>query len=124
MHAGTGVDPVRMGLDGRGALFVVGSMAEMSRAAARRLVEDDTVMHLPVTPETLLADANARTALATRVGERLSAGGDVLVEIVLDGEPDMSLGSRLAHALADALSSEATRIGASLPRGARPPLPC
>lgn len=106
------LDPVRMGLDGRGALFVVGSMAETSRAAARRLVADDAVMHLPVTPETLLTDANTRTALAARVGEHLSTGGDVLVEIVLDGEPDMSLGPRLAQALAEALSSEATRIGA------------
>jgi len=106
------LDPVRIGPDGRGALFVVGSMAEISRAAAQRLVADDAVLHLPVTPETLLTDADARAALAARVAERLAAGGDVLVEIVLAGEPDMSLGPRLAQALADALASVAERIGA------------
>ena len=108
------LDPVHIEPDGRGALFVVGSMAAVSRAAARRLVADGAVLHRPVTPETLLAEAeaDARADLAARVGEHLAAGGDVLVEIVLAGEPDMSLGPRLALALADALASQAGRIGA------------
>ncbi|WP_342165914.1 four-carbon acid sugar kinase family protein [Methylobacterium sp. SD21] len=107
-----GLDPVRIGPDGRGALFVVGSMADISRVGARRLVADGAVLHLPVTPHTLLADADGRAGLAAQVAERLAAGGDVLVEIVLAGEPDMSLGLRLAHALADALASVAGQIGA------------
>lgn len=106
------LDPVCIGREGHGALFVVGSMAEISRAAARRLVADGSVMHLPVTPETLLTDSDARADLATRVAERLAAGRDVLVEIVLAGEPDTSLGPQLAHALADALGPVAEWVGA------------
>lgn len=106
------LEPVRIGPDGRGALFVVGSMAEISRAGARRLVADGAVLHLPVTPETLLTDPAGRAGLAVRVADRLAEGGDVLVEIVLADEPDMSLGPELANALAGALAPVAGRIGA------------
>ncbi|GJD35027.1 four-carbon acid sugar kinase family protein [Methylobacterium aerolatum] len=105
-------DPVRTGPNGGGTLLVVGSMSEVSRAAARRLVSGGAVLHLPVTPQTLLAEPQGRAELATRVAARLASGDDALVEIVLAGEPDMSLGPRLAHALAEALAPVAGRIGA------------
>lgn len=104
--------PVRIAPDRRGSLLVVGSLAEVSRAGARRLLADGAVAHLPVAPETLLEAVEGRPDLATPLAERLAAGQDVLVEIMLGGEPDMSLGPRLAHALADALAPIAGRIGA------------
>ena len=44
--------------------------------------------------------------------KRLSGGGDALVEIMMDDEPDLSLGPRLSLGLADALQSVAPAIGA------------
>ncbi len=44
--------------------------------------------------------------------EGLIAGGDVLVEIVMDDNPKMSLGPQLAQNLADALMPVASSIGA------------
>ena len=104
-------EPVRITPDGRGTLLVVGSLAEISRAGARRLVADGGVAHLPVSPETLLA-REGQGSLATQLAEWLTTGQDVLVEIMFGGEPDMSLGPRLAHALAEALAPTAGRIGA------------
>jgi uncharacterized protein YgbK (DUF1537 family) len=43
---------------------------------------------------------------------RLAGGGDALIEIMMDAEPDLSLGPRLSLGLADALRSEAPAIGA------------
>jgi D-threonate/D-erythronate kinase len=44
--------------------------------------------------------------------KRLSGGGDALIEIMMDDQPDMSLGPQLAQGLADALQSVAPAIGA------------
>lgn len=104
--------PVRIAPEARGSLLVVGSLAEVSRVSARRLLADGAVAHLPVTAETLLADAEGRAGLAAAVGTRLSRGEDALVEIVIGSEPDMSLGPRLAQALAEALLPVAEQIGA------------
>jgi uncharacterized protein YgbK (DUF1537 family) len=95
-----------------GTLIVVGSLAGASRSAARKLVASGTVTHLPVTPEVLLGDKAGQAALAARVTEGLIAGGDVLVEIVMDDNPKMSLGPQLAQNLADALMPVAPSIGA------------
>jgi 4-hydroxythreonine-4-phosphate dehydrogenase len=95
-----------------GSLIVVGSLAAASRAAARRLAGCDGVTHLPVDPGTLLADGPDRAAFADRVAAILEAGGDALVEITTAGEPDMTLGPRLARGLAEALDPVAHRIGA------------
>lgn len=105
------LEPVRIAPDRRGSLLVVGSLAEVSRAGTRRLLADGAVVHLPVAPETLLA-ADGPSQLATPIAARLAAGQDVLVEILLAGEPDMRLGPRLAQALADALAPIAGQIGA------------
>ncbi|MDP4023603.1 four-carbon acid sugar kinase family protein [Methylobacterium sp. NEAU 140] len=105
-------EPVRIAPDGRGTLIVVGSLAAASRAGARKLAAGGDVAHLTVTPETLLGDPAGRTALAARVAARLAASGDALVEITMPAEPDMSLGPRLAAALAEALAPVADGIGA------------
>ena len=104
-------EPVRIRPDRRGTLLVVGSLAEVSRAGAKRLVADSAVAHLPVSPETLLA-SEGQGHLTAELAERLTAGQDVLVEILIGADPDMSLGPRLAHGLADALAPIAHQIGA------------
>jgi uncharacterized protein YgbK (DUF1537 family) len=108
-----GAEALQIPKSNAGTLIVVGSLAGASRAAARALEATGTVMHFPVTPETLLGDAGAaRAALAAGVSARLSAGGDALVEITMDDNPDMALGARLATGLADALQTVAPAIGA------------
>ena len=44
--------------------------------------------------------------------KRLLGGGDALIEIMMDDEPDLSRGPQLAQALADALQPVAPAIGA------------
>jgi D-threonate/D-erythronate kinase len=105
-------EPVRIAPSQCGALIVVGSLAAASRAAARNLAAEGRVTHLPVAPGTLLGDAAGKAALAARIAGVTAAGGDVLVEIAMDGAPDMSLGPRLVQGLADALEPVAARIGA------------
>ncbi|KQP75188.1 hypothetical protein ASF60_08350 [Methylobacterium sp. Leaf113] len=95
-----------------GSLIVVGSLAAASRAAMRRLAAQDHVVHLPVSPDTLLGDLAGRADLAARVAAVIAAGDDALVEIAIGDALDMSLGPRLARALAEALDPIATRIGA------------
>jgi uncharacterized protein YgbK (DUF1537 family) len=95
-----------------GTLIVVGSLAGASRSAARKLVASGAVTHLPVAPDTLLGDAKGHSALAADVIETLSAGRDVLVEIMMDENPTMSLGPQLAQKLADALAPVASKMGA------------
>lgn len=111
-HPSAGLAPVRIAPEGRGSLLVVGSLAQVSRESARRLLADGAVAHLPVTPETLLTDAAGRAKLAPALAERLGRGEDALVEIVIGDDPDMSLGPRLAQALAEALAPVALQIGA------------
>ena len=95
-----------------GTLIVVGSLAAVSRAAARKLAASGAVITISVAPETLLDDRADRSTLATQVIERLAAGSDVLVEIAMTNEPDLSLGARLAGGLADTLVQVVPQIGA------------
>lgn len=96
----------------RGALIVVGSLAAVSRAGARRLAKSGDVVHAPVTPELLLEDRAARAALGRRAAAALDAGQDVLVEIVVGDAPDLAIGPALVDALAEALAPAADRMGA------------
>lgn len=97
----------------KGTLIVVGSLAENSRAGARKLVADGAVSYVPAAPEVLLAgDGAGRAALGRDVAERLAAGEDVLVEILMGQSIDMSLGSRLAAGLASALAVVPPAVGA------------
>jgi D-threonate/D-erythronate kinase len=107
------VEALQIPASASGTLIVVGSLAGASRAAARALEATGTVMHFPVTPETLLGhDGAGRAALAAGVTARLAGGGDALVEITMDSRPDMALGARLASSLAEALQTVAPVVGA------------
>lgn len=97
----------------KGTLMVVGSLAATSRAGARKLVDDGLVSYVPAPPEVLLAgDKAGRVALGREVASRLAAGEDVLVEILMGESIDMSLGSRLAAGLANALEAAPSALGA------------
>jgi uncharacterized protein YgbK (DUF1537 family) len=112
LNAGDVAEPPQMTASASGTLIVVGSLAGASRSAARELEATGTVAHFPVAPETLLDGGAGRGSLAADVMKQLSGGGDALIEIMMDDEPDLSLGPRLSQALADALQSVAPAIGA------------
>jgi uncharacterized protein YgbK (DUF1537 family) len=111
-EAGDITEPPRMRPSASGTLIVVGSLAGASRSAARELEATGSVKHFPVAPQTLLNGGAGRGSLAGDVMKRLLGGGDALIEIMMDDEPDLSLGPRLAQRLADALQSVAPAIGA------------
>jgi uncharacterized protein YgbK (DUF1537 family) len=111
LDADNEVEALRIPTSASGTLIVVGSLAGASRAAARKLAATGTVEHFPVAPEALL-DSSVGSILAADVMKRLSAGGDALVEIMMNDQPDMSLGPKLAQALAEALAPAASAIGA------------
>jgi uncharacterized protein YgbK (DUF1537 family) len=95
-----------------GFLMVVGSLATASREGARKLVAGGRVAHVPVSPEALLNDASERAEIGRAVAALLESGEDVLVEIRMDGAPDMALGPGLAEGLAGALTPAASRMSA------------
>lgn len=95
-------------------LFVVGSVAEASRAAAVVLAADTAVCRLTVTPDILRGGPHSpgwapsqRAILAA-----LDDGRDLLVEIASGSDPDLSQGGALARRLAQLLQPAAPRIGA------------
>jgi D-threonate/D-erythronate kinase len=112
LDVGNVADPPRIMASASGTLIVVGSLAGASRSAARELEATGTVKHFPVAPETLLSGGAGAGSLAAGVMRRLSGGGDALIEIMMDDEPDLSLGPRLSLGLAEALQSIAPAIGA------------
>jgi len=112
LEAGDVAAPPRLAASASGTLIVVGSPAGASRTAARELEATGTVRHFPVAPRALLDGSAGRGSLATGVIQRLSGGGDALIEIMMDGQLDLSLGPRLSLALADALQAVAPAIGA------------
>ncbi len=112
LHEALPTEPVRLPRSPLGSLIVVGSLAAASRSATRALAGQDGVVHLPVSPETLLGDPAGGAAFADRVGTVLAGGDDALVEIAVAGALDMTLGPRLARVLAKTLDPVAGRIGA------------
>jgi uncharacterized protein YgbK (DUF1537 family) len=111
-EAGDAAEPPPMTASACGTLIVVGSLAGASRSAARELEASGTVAHFAVAPQALLNGGAGRGSLAADVMARLSGGDDALIEIMMDDEPDMSLGPLLSQALAEALRSVAPAIGA------------
>ena len=111
-EAGDAAELPRITVSASGTLIVVGSLAGASRSAARELVATGTVKHFPVAPATLLDGGAGGGSLAADVTKRLCGGGDALIEIMMDDEPDLSLGPRLSQALSEALQSVAPAIGA------------
>ncbi|WP_284946319.1 four-carbon acid sugar kinase family protein [Acidisoma cladoniae] len=116
---GEGV-PVVMPVDVTGGiLFVVGSIAEASRAAAAMLGADETVTTIAILPETLRAGPeDAAWQAAADIAATLGAGQDVLVEIAADAaSADLSQGAILARQLARLLQPAAPHIGALFATG-------
>lgn len=110
---GTGnSEALRIPANSFGTLTVVGSLASVSRAAARRLRETGTVAYFPVEPKTLIASDADRGELASGLIARLAGGGDALVEISMNNSPDLSFAPQLARHLAAALKAAAPAIGA------------
>jgi D-threonate/D-erythronate kinase len=105
-------EPLRLPASASGTLVVVGSLAGASRSAARELEASGMVAHFPVAPEALLDGDIGHSTFAADVIKRLSGGGDALIEIMMDGQPDMSLGPRLSQLLAAVLEPVAPFIGA------------
>jgi uncharacterized protein YgbK (DUF1537 family) len=70
------------------------------------------VVHFPIEPETLRNNNADRARIATNVKDCLAEGGDVLVEIVMNEFPDMSLGPELVTSLAETLEIAVPVIGA------------
>jgi D-threonate/D-erythronate kinase len=112
LDVGDVADPPRITASTSGTLIVVGSLAGASRSAAHELKATGTVKHFPVAPASLLDGGAAGGSFAGDVMKRLSGGGDALIEIMMDDEPDLSLGPRLSLGLAEALQSIAPAIGA------------
>ncbi len=96
---------------GGGTLIVVGSLAEVSRSAARHLAAAPGIRHVPVDP----AVAFARPAEALRLGEAIAAGlragEDVLVEVTMGASPDLAQGPAIADALGRLLAPAARLMG-------------
>jgi uncharacterized protein YgbK (DUF1537 family) len=84
----------------------------VSRAGARKFIASGLVDHISVDP-TLLLDVNDanRLALGHSVATRFSSRADLLVELVIEEALDMSLGSKLAIRLAEALVLASRNIG-------------
>ncbi|MCR6631060.1 MAG: hypothetical protein NVV74_13995 [Magnetospirillum sp.] len=102
-----------------GVLTVVGSLAEASRLQARELVEKGRVRHVEVVPDTLLAGADTPEwqAAQAELEAGLADGGNVLLEIALTDNPDLSRGPELAGRLAVLVEPVAPRIGALVATG-------
>jgi len=102
-----------------GVLTVVGSLAEISRLQARMLVESGLVRHVVVTHETLLAGPQSPGWRAARgsLSERLLAGRDILLEIAVVPEPDLSRGPEVLAGLAALVAPVAKSLGALVATG-------
>jgi hypothetical protein len=68
------------------------------------------VAHFRVAPETLRKNGAGQASFASEATKRLSSDGDVLIEIMMDGQPDMTIGSQLSQRLADALQPAAVLL--------------
>lgn len=102
-----------------GILFVVGSVAEASRAASALLAAEGTLLTVAIPSATLRAGPGDSEwqASARRIAAALAAGGDVLVEIAADPASDLSLGAELAGRLAELLRPAAPHMGALFAMG-------
>ena len=94
-------------------------MSEFEHLANVSDLPDGALLAVSIAPATLRAgprDAGWR-ASARRVAETLAAGGDALVSIAADPNPDLSGGANLARRLADVLRPAAPHVGALFATG-------
>lgn len=102
-----------------GILFVVGSVAEASRAASA-VIGADAGVHTERIPPAVLhegPDAPAWQAASRRIAQSLAAGTDVLVEIATAEAADLRHGTALARQLAALLLPAAPGLGALFATG-------
>lgn len=102
-----------------GILFVVGSMAEASRAASA-VMGADAAVHTERIPPAVLhqgADTPAWQGASGRIAHSLAAGIDVLVEIATAEAADLRHGTVLARQLAALLLPVAPGLGAVFATG-------
>ena len=78
-----------------GIMIVVGSLAEASRRAAKKLLATRLVQHFPISPDKATLKKISRNIVGV-----LNEGGDVMVEITMGDHINMSLGGKLARKLA------------------------
>jgi uncharacterized protein YgbK (DUF1537 family) len=109
----TAAPPERPAVNG-GMLFVVGSIAEASRAAAGRLAASAAICRVVVDADALVAgpDNEAWRRAQAAVTGTLGDGEDVLVEIAPGDHPDLTQGAALAQRLAELTRPAAPAIGA------------
>jgi D-threonate/D-erythronate kinase len=101
-----------------GALIVVGSLASVSRAAARKLGEDSAVLHVAFSAEILAGDdARTRTRMALDIRAALDRGTDVLVEMPVEEAPDLAIGPALVRTLATCLAPALSRMSGLIATG-------
>lgn len=103
--------PPALGRAGRGNLVVVGSLAAVSRSAARILASAPGIRHIPIDPSRVFGGADDAWAIGQSVADGLKAGDDVLVEVMMDDEPDLSRGPAIADALGRLLAPAARLMG-------------
>jgi uncharacterized protein YgbK (DUF1537 family) len=110
--------PVALAPSRHGALIVVGSLASVTRAAARTLAATAGVRHVWFTADILLAeDARTRTGMALDIRAALDRGIDVLVEMPLEEVPDLSIGPALVRSLATCLAPALSRMSGLIATG-------
>jgi uncharacterized protein YgbK (DUF1537 family) len=86
----------------KNVLVVVGTLAEASRLQAKTLVESGLVRHVVISPDALFGGPStpAWQQGSEQLGEHLFAEEDVLLELELTPNPDLSRGALLAQRLA------------------------
>ena len=102
-----------------GILFVVGSVAEASRAAAALLAAEGAVHVERISPAALQdgPGAPAWQDVTCRVKQALASGADVLVETLAAPDADLRHGAVLARSLAALLRPAALGLGALFATG-------
>ncbi|MBE7196547.1 MAG: four-carbon acid sugar kinase family protein [Parafilimonas terrae] len=103
--------PPPLGRPAGGTLVVVGSLAALSRQAARTLAADPAIRHVPVDPAFAFADETIVARTAETIAGSLRAGEDVLVELMMGGAPDLSQGPAFADALGRLLAPATRHMG-------------
>jgi len=87
----------------KNVLVVVGTLAEASRLQAKTLVESGLVRHVMISPDALFGGSStpAWQQGCVQLAGHLSAEEDVLLELELAPNPDLSRGALLAQRLAE-----------------------
>jgi uncharacterized protein YgbK (DUF1537 family) len=103
--------PPALGRPAGGTLVVVGSLAAVSRSAARTLASAPGIRHIPIDPILAFPAAGEAERIGEAIAEGLRAGEDVLVEVMMGDEPDLSRGPAIADALGRLLAPAARLMG-------------